>query len=169
MEALIDNMIVQSFVTLRDISHGRIGLAVLERFINNCNIGALPNVGRVSIMKVSFKTDPNLIALIDELKAATRENGAAIWRDIAKRLEKPRRNWAEVNLSKLERNANEGDTVIVPGKVLAAGSLNKKITVAAYSFSDSANAAIQEAGGRGMTIRELISENPEGSNVRIMG
>ena len=54
------------------------------------------------------KTDPSLIALIDDLKAKERENGAAIWRDIAKRLEKPRRNWAETNLSKLDRYAEDG-------------------------------------------------------------
>ncbi|MFA7622574.1 MAG: 50S ribosomal protein L18e, partial [Candidatus Methanomethylophilaceae archaeon] len=66
----------------------------------------------------SNKTDPNLIALIDDLKAKERETGAAIWRDIAKRLEKPRRNWAETNLSKLDRYAKEGDVIIVPGKVL---------------------------------------------------
>jgi large subunit ribosomal protein L18e len=119
-------------------------------------------------MSESFKTNPQLIALITDLKAKTRENGAAIWRDIALRLEKPNRNWAEANLSKLERYAKEGDTVIVPGKVLAAGSVTIKITVAAYSFSDAAAAGIKAAGGKTMTIRELMEANPEGSNVRIM-
>ncbi|MCL2032444.1 MAG: 50S ribosomal protein L18e [Methanomassiliicoccaceae archaeon] len=119
-------------------------------------------------MSESFKTNPYLIALISDLKAKTRENGAAIWRDIALRLEKPKRNWAEANLSKLERYAKDGDTVIVPGKVLAAGSVTKKMTVAAYSFSDAAAAGITAAGGRTLTIRELMETNPEGSNVRIM-
>lgn len=49
-------------------------------------------------MKKTQKTDPNLVALIAELKRETREGDAAIWRDIAQRLEKPSRNWAEVNL-----------------------------------------------------------------------
>ena len=60
------------------------------------------------------KTDPALIALISDLKAQERDNGAAIWRDIAKRLEKPKRNWAETNLSKLDRYANDGETIIIP-------------------------------------------------------
>ena len=55
------------------------------------------NVGRVRNMK-SCKTNPQLIATIDKLKAKTRETEAAIWRDIALRLEKPKRNWAEANL-----------------------------------------------------------------------
>ena len=87
----------------------------------------------------SCKTNPQLIATIDKLKAKTRETEAAIWRiwrDIALRLEKPKRNWAEANLSKLERYAQDGETIVVPGKVLAAGNISKKITVAAYDFSD---------------------------------
>lgn len=119
-------------------------------------------------MKGTRKTDPALVALIADLKAKERETGAAIWRDIAGRLEKPRRNWAETNLSRLERYAGEGETVIVPGKVLAAGSIGKKITVAAYSFSEPARAAIAACGGRAMTIADLMGENPKGSGVRIM-
>ena len=119
-------------------------------------------------MKRIFKTDPNLLALIDDLKAKERETGAAIWRDIAKRLEKPKRNWAELNLSRLDRNAEAGDIVLVPGKVLAAGSISKNVTVAAYSFSEKAEAAIAAAGGKTMSIADLMSENPKGSGVRIM-
>ena len=114
------------------------------------------------------KTDPALIALISDLKAQERENGAAIWRDIAKRLEKPKRNWAETNLSKLDRYANDGETIIIPGKVLAAGSISKKLTVAAWSFSEKAEEAIVAAGGKAIGIRDLMAENPKGSNVRIM-
>jgi large subunit ribosomal protein L18e len=120
-------------------------------------------------MKTGSKTDPNLVALIDSLKAASREKGSAIWRDIALRLEKPSRNWAEVNLSRLERYANEGDIIVVPGKVLGAGSINKKLTVAAYKFSGSASKKIEEAGGRQLTIPELVEESPSGRDVRIMG
>jgi large subunit ribosomal protein L18e len=119
-------------------------------------------------MKRIFKTDPNLLALIDDLKAKERETGAAIWRDIAKRLEKPKRNWAELNLSGLDRYTEAGDTVLVPGKVLAAGSITKKVTVAAYSFSEKAEAAINAAGGKTMSIADLMAANPKGSGVRIM-
>jgi large subunit ribosomal protein L18e len=137
-------------------------------FINNLFIGALPDVGRVRTMKRVFKTDPNLLALIDDLKAKERETGAAIWRDIAKRLEKPKRNWAELNLSRLDRYAEAGDIVLVPGKVLAAGNITKNVTVAAYSFSEKAESAIKAAGGKTMTIADLMAENPKGSGVRIM-
>ncbi|HKM09732.1 MAG TPA: 50S ribosomal protein L18e [Candidatus Methanomethylophilaceae archaeon] len=119
-------------------------------------------------MKASFKTNPSLIALIFDLKATSRENESAIWRDIAVRLEKPHRNWAETNLSKIDRYAEDGETVVIPGKVLAAGNITKKVTIAAYSFSKNAKDAITESGGKAMSLRELMDANPKGSNIRIM-
>ena len=110
----------------------------------------------------SCKTNPQLIATIDTLKAKTRETEAAIWRDIALRLEKPKRNWAEANLSKLERYAQDGETIVVPGNI------SKKITVAAYDFSDAAAKAIVAAGGKTLTLEELAESNPKGTGVRIM-
>jgi large subunit ribosomal protein L18e len=114
------------------------------------------------------KTDPNLLALINHLKAETRSSGVGIWRDIALRLEKARANWAEVNLSRLERYASEGDVVVVPGKVLGSGALSKRLTVAAYGFSESAKVKIEAAGGRNLTLLELVREMPQGTGVRLM-
>jgi large subunit ribosomal protein L18e len=125
--------------------------------------------GESEKMTNNKKSDPNLVALIDSLKKASREKGSEIWRDIALRLEKPSRNWAEVNLSKLELFANEGDIIVVAGKVLGAGDINKKLTVAAYKFSASAAKKIEDAGGRKLTIPELVRETPSGRDVRIMG
>jgi large subunit ribosomal protein L18e len=125
--------------------------------------------GESEKMTNNKKSDPNLVALIDSLKKASREKGTEIWRDIALRLEKPSRNWAEVNLSKLELFANEGDIIVVAGKVLGAGDINKKLTVAAYKFSASAARKIEDAGGRKLTIPELVRETPSGRDVRIMG
>ncbi len=114
------------------------------------------------------KTDPNLLELITALKAESRSSGVGIWRDIALRLEKAKANWAEVNLSKLERYASEGDVIVVPGKVLGSGALSKKVTVAAYGFSESAKMKIEAAGGKNLTIMELVKEMPQGTGVKIM-
>lgn len=128
----------------------------------------LPTTSVESEKMRSCKTNPQLIATISNLKAMTRDNGSAIWRDVALRLEKPHKNWAEANLSKLELYAQDGETILVPGKVLAAGTLSKKITVAAYGFSDAAAKAIEAAGGKTMSIEELAAANPKGTGVRIM-
>ncbi len=119
--------------------------------------------------KALRKSNPGLVALIQELKRAARESGARIWSDIAKRLSKPRANWAEVNLSRLERHASEGDVLVIPGKLLGAGELSKAIKVAAFTASNAARQKVEAAGGKFMDIRQLIHDNPKGSGVRIMG
>jgi large subunit ribosomal protein L18e len=114
------------------------------------------------------KTNPRIISLINDLKTISRENGVNIWRDIAKRMERPTRNYSEVNLSKLNRNTNADDTVLIPGKVLGAGSIEHKLTVAALSFSDGAIEKILEKVGVCLTIEELVKSNPNGSGIKIM-
>lgn len=115
------------------------------------------------------KTNEVLIKLIADLKNKAYENNAPVWRDIAKRLEKPSSNRAEVNIRRLAKYAKKGDTIIVPGKLLGSGNLDIPITVAAYSFSESAKKKIQNSGGIGISISELIKRNPKGKDVRIIG
>lgn len=55
------------------------------------------------------KADLRILRLLEALRKASRENDARIWRDIAERLERPRKSYAE-----------DGDTVLVL-KVLGAG------------------------------------------------
>lgn len=114
------------------------------------------------------KSNPRLESLIRMLKTASRENEANIWREIAGRLETSCKNQAEVNVSKINRYANENETIIVPGKVLAAGTIDASVKVAALTFSDAAREKITQAKGTCMTIEELIAANPKGSHVRIL-
>jgi large subunit ribosomal protein L18e len=114
------------------------------------------------------KTNPRLNNLIALLKEAARTNEASIWRDIAVRLEAPSRNYAEVNVGKINRYAAKGETILVPGKVLGTGVLNQPVQIAALNFSKSAVGKIQNAQGACMTIEELLSSNPQGSRIRIL-
>ena len=59
--------------------------------------------------------------------------------------------------------------VLVPGKLLGSGDVSGKPSVAAYRVSSGARLKIEAAGGRVMTIRELMDENPNGKGVRILG
>ena len=52
--------------------------------------------------QISRKSNSELVKTIDELKRASRENDAPIWKSIAKKLEGPNRNWPVVNVSKIE-------------------------------------------------------------------
>lgn len=120
-------------------------------------------------MKTERKTNPLLVQLIKDLKRVGWSEKAPIWRDIANRLEKPLKNWSEVNVSRIARYANEGETVIVPGKLLGSGEIGFPVSVAAYNASKGAKKKIRNAGGKVMTIQELVRTNPRGKRVRILG
>ncbi|MFP3908843.1 MAG: 50S ribosomal protein L18e [Archaeoglobaceae archaeon] len=114
------------------------------------------------------KSNPNLIRLIDELLDGNAKNDAPIWKDVAKRLVNPRRNHAEVNISKIHKNSGDNEVILVPGKVLGGGELSKVLSVAAISFSETARRKIEGSGGKCLTIRELMEQNPSGSGVKII-
>jgi large subunit ribosomal protein L18e len=115
------------------------------------------------------KTNPHLISLIQDLKKVSNEQQAPIWKDVAERLEKPLRNWPVVNLSRIEKHLGADETALIPGKVLSPGILTKKAHIAAWSFTENAREKIKKAGGKTLTIDELVKHNPKGKNIRILG
>ncbi len=120
-------------------------------------------------MGTTVKENPSLVRLIADLKALARENGAPVWRDVAHRLERRRQHWSEVNLSRVSRHAKEGETVVVPGVLLGAGTLTKPVTIATFRASAGARAKVEKAGGKLVGLRDLAAQNPKGSGVRILG
>jgi large subunit ribosomal protein L18e len=114
------------------------------------------------------KTNPRLTSLIAELKSVSRDSEADVWSDVAERLEKPRSTHAEVNLGRIERYAQEDETVVVPGKVLGSGALDKDVTVAAVDFSSSAETKIEQANGEPIELEQAVEQNPSGANVRVI-
>ncbi|MGZ7168484.1 MAG: 50S ribosomal protein L18e [Halobacteriota archaeon] len=120
------------------------------------------------VRKKTKKTNPQLVELIDALKQSAREQQTAIWKELARRLEAPSKNHAEVNLSRLNRSTSSNDVVVVPGKVLGGGSINHPICIAALSFSDTARAKIVTASGKVASLGEIIDMRPNGSNVKII-
>ena len=119
--------------------------------------------------KKTIKTNPTLITLIQNLKKHSNENKVPIWKDIATRLEKSSKNWPVVNLDKIDRFIGEKETALIPGKVLSNGELTKKVSIAAWSFSDKALEKIKKAGSKHMSIEELLKHNPKGKDIRILG
>ena len=116
-------------------------------------------------MKRTGTTNPILKKQIEELKTQK----AAIWKNLAYELDRATRKRREINLSRLQRHVKDNEVVLVPGKVLAAGMLNKKITIAAWNFSGKAMEEIRKSGGTILTIGELVKKHPTGKGVRIIG
>ena len=119
-------------------------------------------------MRKTKSTNPELINLIRFLKKQSREKEAKIWSTVAGHLAKPRRNRATVNLSRINRHTQKSDTVVIPGKVLGAGTLNHSITVAAFEASGKAKGKIAVAKAKYLSIQELVEKNPSGAKVKII-
>jgi len=111
-------------------------------------------------------TNYQMQLLLQELEPKVKDN--RFWRRIVKDLKKPSRQRRVVNLYKINKFVKEGETIIVPGKVLSVGDLDKKVDIAALNFSNGAKEKIN-AKGKAMTIQELLQSNPDGKKVRIMG
>ncbi len=116
----------------------------------------------------TIKKNEALATLIVSLKTLAIEQKVNLWKRIASDLEKPSRQRRIVNIYKLNQHSTDGETIIVPGKVLGVGELDHKVNVAALSFSTEAEEKIAKNGAC-MSIEELMKKDPKGSKVRILG
>ena len=119
-------------------------------------------------MKETKSTNPELIQLIRYLKKQGREKEAGIWRDVAKHLAKRKQQRAAVNLSRINRYTQKGDAVVVPGKILGAGTIDHSVTVAAFNASEKAKEKLAAVKARYLSIPELVKKNPKGANIKII-
>jgi len=91
-----------------------------------------------------------------------------IWEVASKYATISRKRLPAVNLSKISRTCSPKDQILVPGKVLGTGKLEHPAQIAAFSFSMSALKAIEIAGGKAMSVKQLIELNPKGKGVKII-
>lgn len=109
--------------------------------------------------KVSKKTDSGLIETIN---LANKSNNLTL----AKKLLFPSRKRIKINLQEL--NKIDEKNILVPGKVLSEGEINKKISISALSFSLQAKEKLKKAGCEIKTIKEELIKNPELKGVKII-
>jgi large subunit ribosomal protein L18e len=102
------------------------------------------------------------------LEKAGRKQGAPIWKEASSLLSNPASTRVEVNLGRISRIAGDGETIFVPGKVLGTGTMERKLTVGAFSFSESAKSKIEASGGAALTIEEFLKKYPKGSGVKLV-
>jgi large subunit ribosomal protein L18e len=103
------------------------------------------------------------------LRSAFKSNKAPIWRALQEELAGPRANRREINVRRLAEITKADEVVVIPGKVLGTGSLGHKLTVCAFSMSETAAKKIIESGGTILTFDDLINKHPDGNGVRIIG
>ncbi len=115
------------------------------------------------------KANPELQKLIETLRRTSAKEDVNLWRCIAATLAGSTKKRPAVNISRINRYAKENEVVIIPGKVLASGDLDKAVHVAAYQYSAEARAKIENAKGKAFTLLELMEKNPKAKDVRILG
>jgi len=108
------------------------------------------------------KTNPEVVDTI--IKAKKNEK----WLEVAGLLSSPRSRRIVINLDEIEKETKEGDTVVVPGKVLGNGKIEKKIKVVALSFSDEARRKLKENKCEMKNIIDEVKSNPKAQGVKII-
>ncbi len=83
------------------------------------------------------------------------------WKGIAQILSAGTRSYSSVNLFQIDSSANDGDFVVIPGKVLSLGELTKKVTIVALGITPTAKEKLKQSKSEFMTIKEAIQKNPK--------
>jgi large subunit ribosomal protein L18e len=108
------------------------------------------------------KSNSNLMETI----IAGKKNDA--WNQIAGFLSGPRRKRTCINLEEINKNSKAGETVLIPGKVLSQGEIDKKIKVVAFNFSEKAKEKLLSAKCEAISILDEIKSNPSAKGIKII-
>ena len=114
-------------------------------------------------------SNPIVLATARELKKASVTHGAPIWARLAEYALKPSSARRSINIKRIGQLTREDDTVVFPGKVLGTGGMQHRITLYSFSISERAISKIRAAGGRVVSHADLISSNPTGRGVVLLG
>jgi len=110
----------------------------------------------------------NNSVLVETLRAA-KKTGSDFWLEVAGVLSMPRRTKIAVNLNEIEKMTKEGDSIVVPGKVLSQGELSKKVAIVAFAFSDKTREKLLKTKSQAITMLEEIKKNPEAKGLKVFG
>lgn len=102
------------------------------------------------------------------LERAGKTQNAPIWSEASRMLSSPSRTQVEVNLGRISRIADAGQALLVPGKVLGTGLIDKKVVVGAFAYSSSARSKIEAAGGSALSLQQFLKKFPKGSGVKLV-
>ncbi|MBT3404910.1 50S ribosomal protein L18e [archaeon] len=109
------------------------------------------------------KTNPEVVETI-----MTAKKSGEVWLNVAGMLSGSRRNCPSLNLGEIDAQAKDGETIVVPGKVLSQGNVTKKIKIIAMNFSEGAKQKIKEAKMEYKSILEEIKSNPSAEGIKIL-
>ncbi|MCX8193961.1 MAG: 50S ribosomal protein L18e [Candidatus Pacearchaeota archaeon] len=111
------------------------------------------------------KSNPEIVSLVNILK----KQKTPLFDKITYHILKPRKKAVTINIEKINKFTKGDEVVIVPGKVLGKGELDKKnVAIVALKFSKSAEKKLEKANL--MSFEEFIRKREafKGFNIKIM-
>jgi large subunit ribosomal protein L18e len=102
--------------------------------------------------QVRKKTNPELV---EAIKLAKKTDNV----EIAGLLSTPTRKRISLNLEYIDKESKDGETIVVPGKILGKGNISKKIKLIAYSFSGSAIEKLKNSKITFSLLKESLDKN----------
>ena len=115
-------------------------------------------------IKKNLKRKTNL-ELAETIKLSSKNPA---WIKLSKILSSPKSNYSELNLSKIDSETTEGDTIVIPGKVLSKGKISKKVRICSLSISLPALEKLKQTKSEYATILEEIKKNPKAEGIKIL-
>jgi len=109
--------------------------------------------------RLTRKTNPSVVDTLNLL----RKQKSPFWIRVAGIISKPKRKSIIVNISKINKYSADGETIVVPGKVLGSDKLEHKITLAAVSASEEVKKKVKI-----LKIDEIVKKSSEGKGVKII-
>jgi len=120
----------------------------------------------ISERKLKERTRKKTSPLVIETISAAAKNKS--WYDVRRILASSTRKLSSVNLFEIDKETAEGDTVVIPGKVLSKGEVSKKIRICALSFSEKAREKLKESKSEVVSILEEIKKNPKAEGIKVL-
>jgi large subunit ribosomal protein L18e len=112
--------------------------------------------------RIAGKTSPNVAAAL----MLALKNPA--WMKYAKLLSASARKYPSINLSEIDNHSSMGDTIFVPGKVLSAGELNKKVKICSFGISAPAKEKLKKTRSIWVYVLEEIKSNPKAEGLKVI-
>ncbi|MFA5246566.1 MAG: 50S ribosomal protein L18e [Candidatus Micrarchaeia archaeon] len=117
---------------------------------------------------ISGPENPVVQKLVVSFQKQAKATKAPIWARVAELLLKASRKKEGINLVRLSKHIADGDSVVVPVKVLSLGSFTKKATIYALAYSAAAKAKIAKAGGKALPLGDVLTAKVAPSKVKII-
>ena len=103
--------------------------------------------------------------LVETIRAAKKNKN---WLEVAGIFSGPRKKRKNLNLEEIDKLSKEGEIIVVPGKVLSQGEINKKIKIVALGFSKKAEEKLLNSKCEAVYIKDEIKKDPEAKGIRIL-